>query len=124
MYIYKNNNPLLGLGMSKLHPKGRSHCFVFDYQFEVAKFSKRQNQSVQKTPLICMCPTLSDYPGALSIRQNACKLNTFLFIHQTKSLFFSHFFIFPFIFVSVCAHSELGMYNLCKIYGMVMGYWL
>ncbi len=37
--------------------KGRSRCFVFDHQFEFARFSKRQNQSVQKTPLVCMCPT-------------------------------------------------------------------
>ena len=51
-----------------------------------------------------------------------CKLNTFLINHQTKSLFSSHFFYFSFNLVSVCAHSETGMYNLCKIYGMVMGY--
>lgn len=33
------------------HSMGRSRCFVFDNQFEVAKFLHRQNQSVQKTPL-------------------------------------------------------------------------
>ena len=34
--------------------KGRSRCFVFDEQFEVAKFLHSQNQSVQKTPFsIC-----------------------------------------------------------------------
>ena len=37
--------------------KGRSRCFVFDRQMEVAKFSKRQTQSVQKTPLyVCVPP--------------------------------------------------------------------
>lgn len=35
--------------------KGRSRCFVFLTEcLEVAKFLNRQNQSVQKTPLICM----------------------------------------------------------------------
>ena len=34
--------------------KERSRCFVFDEQFEVAKFIHCQNQSVQKTPFsIC-----------------------------------------------------------------------
>ena len=34
--------------------KERSRCFVFDEQFEVAKFLHSQNQSVQKTPFsIC-----------------------------------------------------------------------
>ena len=36
------------------HHMGRSHCLVFDNQFEVAKFLHRQNQSVQKTPFINM----------------------------------------------------------------------
>ena len=31
----------------KLHLMRRSRCFVFDNQFEVAKFLWRQNQSVQ-----------------------------------------------------------------------------
>ena len=30
--------------------KGRSRCFAFDCQFEFARFSECQNQSVQKTP--------------------------------------------------------------------------
>jgi len=34
------------------HSMGRSRCFVFDNQFEVAKFLHRQNQSVQKTPFV------------------------------------------------------------------------
>ena len=45
-----------------IHLKGRSRCFVLDGQLEVAKFSKRQNQSVQKTPSVCMCPITCDYP--------------------------------------------------------------
>lgn len=47
------------------HPKGRSRCFVFDNKFEVAKFSHRQNQSVQKTPFVCMCvkPALPPLAG-------------------------------------------------------------
>lgn len=36
------------------HPKGRPHCFVFDNQFEFAKFLLSQNQSVQKTPMSMM----------------------------------------------------------------------
>ena len=42
----------------KLHLMRRSRCFVFDNQFEVAKFLWRQNQSVQLR-LICIyvCPT-------------------------------------------------------------------
>ena len=36
------------------HSMGRSRCFVFDNQFEVAKFLHRQNQSVQKTPFVNM----------------------------------------------------------------------
>ena len=39
----------------KLHLMRRSRCFVFDNQFEVAKFLWRQNQSVQKRLLpLCM----------------------------------------------------------------------
>ena len=36
---------------------GRSRCFVSDYQMEFARFSKSQNQSVQKTPFmyVCLC---------------------------------------------------------------------
>lgn len=30
-----------------IHPKGRSRCFVLDKKFEVAKFTHRQNQSVE-----------------------------------------------------------------------------
>ena len=33
------------------HPKGRSRCFAFDEQFELARFLHCQNQSVQKTPI-------------------------------------------------------------------------
>ena len=41
--------------------KGRSRCFVFDYQLEFAKFLHRQNQSVQKTPVyVCARSLLSD----------------------------------------------------------------
>ena len=36
------------------HYKGRFRCFVFDNQFEVARFLLRQNQSVQKTPFVNM----------------------------------------------------------------------
>ena len=36
------------------HPQGRPHCFVFDNQFEFAKFLLSQNQSVQKTPMSMM----------------------------------------------------------------------
>ena len=41
------------------HYKGRFRCFVFDNQFEVARFLLRQNQSVQKTPFVnkfCLKP--------------------------------------------------------------------
>ena len=41
------------------HYKGRFRCFVFDTQFEVARFLLRQNQSVQKTPFVnkfCLKP--------------------------------------------------------------------
>ena len=33
------------------HYMGRSRCLVFNEQSELARFSSRQNQSVQKTPL-------------------------------------------------------------------------
>jgi hypothetical protein len=35
-------------------PKGRSRCFGLDKQFEFARFSECQTQSVQKTPFVCM----------------------------------------------------------------------
>ena len=36
--------------------KGRSRCLVFDYHVYTCEVLHRQNQSVQKTPLIYMCP--------------------------------------------------------------------
>lgn len=42
------------LGLYK-HPKGRSRCFVFDEQLELARFLECQNQSVQKTPVCIEC---------------------------------------------------------------------
>ena len=44
------------------HPKGRSRCFVFDRKFEFARFTYRQNQSVQLRLFMSVClipPTLS-----------------------------------------------------------------
>ena len=42
----------------KVHLMRRSRCFVFDNQFEVAKFLWRQTQSVQLRLLcIYVCPT-------------------------------------------------------------------
>ena len=34
------------------HYMGRSRCLVFNEQSELARFSSRQNQSVQKTPFV------------------------------------------------------------------------
>ena len=34
--------------------KGRSRCLVFDYHVYTCEVLHRQNQSVQKTPYICM----------------------------------------------------------------------
>ena len=54
----------------------RSRCFVFDNQFEVAKFLWRQNQSVQLRliPYICL-PNLC--PSGLSVWYRRYKDNTF-----------------------------------------------
>jgi hypothetical protein len=41
------------------HYMGRSRCLVFNEQSELARFSSRQNQSVQKTPFVnkfCLKP--------------------------------------------------------------------
>ena len=43
------------------HSKGRSRCFVFDRKFEFARFTYRQNQSVQLRLFMSVClipPTL------------------------------------------------------------------
>ena len=54
------------------------------------------------------------------------RISTTFFLHyQTKEFFFT-FFYFSFNLVSVCAHSELGMYNLLKFreWLWVIDYWL
>lgn len=45
--------------------RGVPVALYFDYQFEFAKFLHRQNQSVQKTPLICTCPVAGGRPCGL-----------------------------------------------------------
>jgi hypothetical protein len=74
-----------------IHLKGRPRCFVFDGQLEVAKFLHRQNQSVQKTPLVCMCPAIVITLRAFSIRKDDAKLVIFP-QYYVKILIFLMFF--------------------------------
>ena len=43
----KRQNRLKPIRLYRIHLMRRSRCFVFDNQLEVAKFLRRQNQSVQ-----------------------------------------------------------------------------
>ena len=62
----------------KLHLMRRSRCFVFDNQFEVAKFLWRQNQSVQ---FRLKCIYMSDQPlpiGAFGMGIDATKVTLYV----------------------------------------------
>lgn len=52
----KRPNRLKPIRLYRIHLMRRSRCFVFDNQLEVAKFLRRQNQSVQLRPFMYTCP--------------------------------------------------------------------
>ena len=69
-----------------IHLKGRSRCFGLDKQFEFARFSECQTQSVQKAPLYVCVPPSCDYPKGFQHLERTL---------QRYALFwnFSHFYI-------------------------------